>query len=157
MLTFSLQAKQTAVAAFIFLLLLPGIACKKIKAAAGDRSAQEALFEENLLNRDFVVHLAIDEGNDITPEFAGYNFVLTKTTSFYEGQLTGSRNGVVYTGTWACNEDFSKLTININNPSVPPFFEFLNRAWKFTKKGFPIMELAPWGSTASRVLHMERL
>ena len=139
------------------LLLLTGGGCKKLAAAAGDRSALEALFEENILNRTFIVHLATDNGADITSQFSGYNFVLTKDTSFYGGPMTGTRNGVVYSGTWACNEDFSKLTINITTPAPPAEFSFINRSWRFAKKAFPIMELGPWGSTEPKVLHMERL
>ncbi|MCW3092460.1 MAG: hypothetical protein JWP81_3529 [Ferruginibacter sp.] len=139
------------------LMLLFSGSCKKLKAAAGDQSALEALFEENILNRDFIVALATDNGTDLTSQFTGYHFILTKTTSFYNGQITGTRSGVTYTGTWACNDDFSKLDISITNPSVPPEFIFINRAWRFTKKAVPIMELAPWGSTAPKVLHMQRL
>lgn len=140
----------------LLILFLSG-SCKKIKAAAGDRSALQELFEENILNRNFIVHLATDNGTDITDEYVGYNFILTKDTSFYGGPMTGTKAGVTYTGTWACNEDFSKLTVNLTHPSTPPEFNFINRAWKFTKKAFPIMELAPWGTTEPKVLHMERL
>ncbi|MEP7108426.1 MAG: hypothetical protein ABI760_10600 [Ferruginibacter sp.] len=145
------------VAIGLALLLLLSGSCKKLKAAAGDRSALEALFEENILNRNFIVHLATDNGTDITSQFTGYNFILTKTTSYYDGPITGTRAGVTYSGTWVCNDDFSKLTISLTTPAPPPEFSFINRSWKFTKKAFPIMELAPWGSTDPKVLHMERL
>jgi hypothetical protein len=141
--------------AFAFLLLLSS--CKKLAAASGDRGALEELFEENFLNKNFVVHYASDEGQDLTSQYTGYTFVLTKNASFYEGPLTGTKNGITYTGTWSSNDDYSKLIINLNSPSIPAEFVFLNRAWRFTKKAVPIMELAPWGSTAQKVLHMERL
>ncbi|MEJ7587885.1 MAG: hypothetical protein WKI04_10030 [Ferruginibacter sp.] len=137
--------------------LLSSTGCKKLKAASGDRSAMEALFEENILNRNFIVHLASDNGTDITGNYTGYNFILTKTTTYYEGKMTGTKAGVTYTGTWACNEDFSKLSIDFSGTGVPAEFNFINRAWKFSKKAFPIMELAPWGTTEPKVLHMERL
>ena len=138
-------------------ILLLSSSCKKIKAAAGDRSALESLFEENILNRNFIVHLATDNGTNLTGQFTGYNFILTKTTSYYNGIMTATKAGATYTGTWACNEDFSKLDISITNPTTPPEFIFINRAWRFAKKAFPIMELSPWGTTEPRVLHMERL
>ena len=152
-----IKGRLIVIGCFALLVLLLTGSCKKIRAAAGDRSALQALFEENILNRNFIVHLATDSGTDLTSEFTGYNFILTKTTSYYEGQITGTRAGFTYTGTWGCNEDFSKLTISLTIPSVPPEFNFLNRSWKFTKKAFPIMELAPWGSTDPKVLHMQRL
>ncbi|MEO5890203.1 MAG: hypothetical protein ABIQ31_08120 [Ferruginibacter sp.] len=142
---------------FALLMLFSASSCKKLRAAAGDRSALEALFEENILNRNFVVHLATDSGRDITSEFHGYNFILTKTTSYYNGAMTGTKDGVKYTGTWTCNDDFGKLSISLTSPSIPAAFIFINRDWKFTKKAFPIMELAPWGTTDPKVLHMERL
>jgi hypothetical protein len=166
--TLSIHNKINTMSAFLYksrfivaitlaLLLLLSGSCKKIAAAAGSRSALEGLFEENILNRNFIVHLASDNGTDLTNQYTGYNFILTKTTSFYEGPMTGTKSGITYTGTWACNDDFSKLVISITSPTIPAEFIFINRAWKFTKKAFPIMELAPWGTTEPKVLHMERL
>ena len=154
MIAINYKGRLIVALAFAMILFVGG-SCKKLKAAAGDRSALESLFEENILNRNFIVHLATDNGTDLTGQYSGYNFILTKTTSYYDGVLTGSKAGVTYTGTWSCNEDFSKLTISL--PASPPEFGFLSRSWKFTSKSFPIMELAPWGSTDAKVLHMERL
>lgn len=151
------KGRFIVIGCFALLALLLSGSCKKLRAAAGDRSALESLFEENILNRNFIVHLATDSSNDITSEFTGYNFILTKDTSFYNGTMTATRAGVTYTGTWSCNDDFSKLDISITNPITPPEFKFINRAWKFTKKAFPIMELAPWGTTDPKILDMERL
>ena len=153
---FIYKARLIVAIAFAAVLLLSS-GCKKLAAAAGSRSALESLFEENILNRNFVVHLATDNGTDLTSQFTGYNFILTKTTSYYDGPMTGTKSGVTYTGTWSCNEDFSKLTISLTSPTTPPEFIFINRPWKFTKKAFPIMELAPWGTTEPKVLNMERL
>ncbi len=87
----------------------------------------------------------------------GYNFILTKTTSFYDGPMTGTKAGITYSGTWTSNDDYSKLVINLTGTPTPAEFNFINRPWKFTKKAFPIMELSPWGSTDPKILHMERL
>lgn len=142
--------------ALALMLLLSG-SCKKLAVATGSRSQLEALFEENILNKNFVVDLATDNGTNITNQYAGYNFILTKTTSFYDGPMTGTKAGSTYSGTWTSNDDYSKLVINLNNPTPPVEFNFLNISWKFTKKALPILELAPWGSTESKVLHMKRL
>ena len=139
------------------LLLLMMSSCKKLAVALGSRSQLEQLFEENVLNKNFVVQLATDNGSDITSEFAGYNFVLTKTTSFYDGPMTGTKDGITYSGTWTSNDDYSKLIINLTIPTPPAAFSFINRSWKFTKKAVPVLELAPWGTTEPKVLHMERL
>ena len=156
-LAFTILYKYRLIVAIAFASLLLFSSCKKLAAASGDRGALEELFEENFLNKDFVVHFASDNGQDITSQYTGYTFVLTKINSFYEGPITGTKNGITYTGTWSSNDDYSKLVITLNNPSIPPEFNFINRAWRFTKKAVPIMELAPWGSADPKVLHMQRL
>lgn len=113
-------------------------------------------FEENVLNSDFVVSKAIDNSTDRTGEYSGWVFRLLKNT-YYDGPMTAVKNGVTYTGTWSCTPDYGKLTINITQPSVLPEIAFINREWRFTKKDLPVMELAPWGSSAAIVLHMRRL
>jgi len=141
--------------ALLCAILLLAASCKKTK----DKITQDILqeyFDNNILNRDFKVKLATDNGTDLTSQYDGETFRLLKNSN-YDGPMTGIKNGVTYTGTWSCNEDFSKLTINITQPTTPSEFGFLNRAWKFTKKAVPVMELAPWGTTNPLVLHMERL
>lgn len=141
--------------ALLFAILLLATSCKKTK----DKITQDILqqyFETNILNRDFRVKLATDNGSDLTPQYDSETFRLYKNTN-YDGPMTGIKNGVTYNGTWSCNEDFSKLIITINQPTPPTEFGFLNRAWRFTKKAVPVMELAPWGTTEPKVLHMERL
>lgn len=130
--------------------------CKKTVENISQGTLQ-SYFEDNILNQDFVVELATDSSVDITADYSGYSFILKKGSTYYNGPMTGTKNGVTYTGTWDCNEDYSKLTINITTPSVPEEFKFLNRSWKFVRKSLPIMELAPWGTTDPKVLHMRRL
>jgi len=136
------------------LLLLSG--CKK-KIEDIPETTLQGYFETNILNKNFVVDLATDTSVDKTSLYTGYSFILTKTISYTEGPMTGTKDGNVYTGTWTSNSDYSKLTINLNAPTIPAEFIFLNRAWRFTKKSLPVMELAPYGSTDPKVLHMRRL
>jgi hypothetical protein len=136
------------------LLMLSG--CKKAIEDIPQETLQ-SYFEKNILNKNFVVDLATDNGVDITSDYTGYSFILTRTTSYTEGPMTGTKDGIVYTGTWVSNADYSRLSININSPSIPTEFIFLNRDWRFTKKSLPIMELSPYGSTEPKVLHMRRL
>lgn len=137
------------------LIVLPFSGCKKAKEDATQDILQQ-YFDTNILNRDFKVKLAYNLGTDLTPDYEGYVFKLLKTTN-YEGPMTAIRNDSTYSGNWSTNEDFSKLTINLTAPITPQPFIFLNRSWRFTKKALPVMELAPWGTTDSIVLHMERL
>ncbi len=139
---------------FALLLLLSG--CKKnVLIEAPTQNVLEQYFEDNILNHDFVVHYASDNGTDITAQFNGITFRLIKNT-YYDGPMTASNSLLTVTGTWSCNNDYSKLVINLPTTTFPAF-TFLNREWKFTKKAVPIMELAPWGSTEPDVLHMQRL
>jgi hypothetical protein len=128
--------------------------CKKTIVAEEQRSILELYFEQNILNNDFKVSLATDNGSNLTPQYDGYRFRLLKST-LLNGPLTATKAGTTYTGTWSSNDDYSKLVITL--PISPAEFGFLIREWKFTKKAVPVMELAPWGSAEPKVLHMERL
>jgi hypothetical protein len=116
----------------------------------------EQYFEQNILNKNFIVNYAKDRGTDISTQFAGDTFMLFKNT-YYDGPMTAIKNGITYTGTWSSNSDYGKLVINITQPSTPSEFNFINRDWRFTEKALPVMKLAPWGSTDSTALYMERL
>ncbi len=116
----------------------------------------EQYFEQNVLNSDFVVHLAINNGVDITSNYDGWVFRLLKTT-YYTGPMKATKNGNTFTGTWVCPTDYGKLTIQIDQPSLPAGFDFINREWRFVKKELPVMQFAPWGSSADTKLHMRRL
>ena len=131
--------------------------CKKLALLTGGQSALEQYFADNVLNRDFVVDFASDSTADITSKYTGYNFILTKDTSFYNGPMTATRNGITYSGTWESNDDYSKLIISLTKPTIPEEFVFLNRMWKFTKKDAPVLKLAPWVNTSPKALYMRRL
>lgn len=145
--------------AMIVAILLLASSCKKSKPPDYIANVYEQYFETNVLNTDFNVKLATDNGVDITSQYTDYRFKLLKNT-YYNGPMTATKSGnpsIVYTGTWSTNEDFSKLVISITQPTIPVEFNFLNRSWKFTRKALPVMEFAPWGTTEPKVLHMERL
>jgi len=151
--------KNTAVRPVIIffaasVLLLSFTNCSKSAVVeAAQTSYLQQQFEDNILNKNFRVFLATDNGTDLTPQYAGYTYILYKST-YYNGPMTAVKSGVTYNGTWSSNEDYSKLVISF--PTTPVEFVFLNREWKFTKKSLPIMELAPWGTLEPKVLHMER-
>ncbi len=137
--------------AFAALLLMSG--CKKT-IQTQQRNVLEQYFEENILNKDFIVHLASENGADITTQFNGFVFKLTKNT-LLDGPMSATKGTNTVNGTWTANEDYSKLTITLPI-TINPSISFLNREWRFTKKAIPIMELAPWGTTEAKVLHMYR-
>jgi len=149
--------RKAAGVLYMFILLvtlLPVLnGCSKAAIEAVQTSYSQQQFEDNILNKNFRVHLAFDNGVDITAQYNGYTYVLLKNT-YYDGPMTAVKAGVTYNGTWSSNDDYSKLVITF--PGAPAEFIFLNREWKFTKKSLPIMELAPWGTTEPKVLHMER-
>lgn len=136
---------------WLFLLLVVGLgACKKEKNSG---TQAEKLFEQNILHRPFVVDLAEEDGRNITATFRGYHFILMKT-DYYHGPLRAIHDGSVITGSWSTNDDFSKLVIEL--PAGTAQFDFLSTSWRFTKKGLPVMKLAPWGAASNKVLHMRR-
>ena len=120
-----------------------------------EQKAQD-YFETNYLNSNFVVDLASDSTTDFTSQYTGYTFKLLKTT-LTNGPATAEKNGNTYSGTWSVNEDYSKITINLNQPSVLPEFNFLNRQWRFASKALPLLKLTPWGSSAPIKLNLRKL
>ena len=153
----SILFRARFIVALVCSVLLVMCSCKKLALATANQGTLEQYFADNVLNKNFVVDFASDSSVDITSKYSGYNFILTKTTSYYDGNMTGTKNGVTYSGTWVSNSDYSKLVINLNSPSIPAEFVFLNREWKFTKKDVPVLKLAPWGSTDPKVLYMRML
>ena len=144
------------IAVLLAAILLFG-SCKKTVEDISQKTLQQ-YFEETILNKNFVVQYAKDTTADITADFSTDTFVLKKGTGYYGGAMTGKNGNTMYTGTWSSNEDYGKLVIDINTPAPPPgSYKFINRSWKFVKKSLPVMELAPWGSTDPKVLHMRRL
>ena len=119
----------------------------------GTSTILEQYFETNVLNQNFTINLATNNGVDLTANYNGYLFKMMKT-DFYHGPAQITKGTIVYTGTWSTNTDYSKLVITL--PNTPSEFVFLSREWRFTKKALPQMELAPWGTTESLVLHMLR-
>jgi len=153
----TIKAKSITFTILLFFLIIAG-SCKKTRPPDYIANVYEKYFETNILNSDFKVKLATDNGVDKTSLYVDYKFKLLKNT-YYDGPMTATRISnptVVYNGTWSSNEDFSKLVISITQPTVPTEFNFLNRVWKFTKKAIPVMELAPFGTSEPLVLHMER-
>ena len=142
--------------AFAAILLLSGCSKNPITAIVSQpsQSLLQQYFEDNILNRDFRVELATDSSAILTPLYTSYTFKLVKNT-LQTGPLTATSSTATYSGTWTCNDDYSKLVITL--PASVPEFSFLTREWRFSKKAVPIMELAPWGTTEPKVLHMERL
>lgn len=128
--------------------------CSKSAIEQAQQNVLQQYFDDNILNQNYRVHLATDNGADLTAQYNGYVFRLIKGTSF-DGPVTATINTTVYNGSWSTNSDYSKLTITLPTTVAP--FIFMSREWKFTHKALPIMELAPWGTTEPKVLHMERL
>jgi hypothetical protein len=151
MKTWICRTRIIYVAGLALLFVITG--CSKSPVETVQTTYLQQQFEDNILNKNFRVHLAVDNGVDLTSQYSGYTYVLYKST-YYNGAMTAVKNGITYNGTWSSNDDYSKLVISF--ATSPAEFVFLNRDWKFTKKSLPIMELAPWGTLEPKVLHMER-
>lgn len=121
------------------------------KPSPKDLLPLQQFFETNILNRNYVVSLAQDSTGDITSQYSGYVFILRKT-DFYHGPLEVSKGSNHYTGSWACDNDYGKLTITL--PTAPEEFQFLTRDWRFVKKDIPTLQLAPWGAETLLKLNM---
>ena len=133
------------------MLLSLGVSSCKKTTTTNPANVLEQYFDANILNRNFIVNLATDHSTDITANYNGYTFKLIKT-DYYHGPISVAFGTNMFAGTWSCNDDYSKLIINL--PSTPSIFAFLTREWRFTSKNIPQLEFAPWGSTEPVVLHI---
>jgi hypothetical protein len=138
------------------IVMIASTGCKKMVESIA-RNQAEAYFEDNIMGKDFKVLSAMNDTTDLTSLYEGFTFRLYKTT-YYNGPMIATRNGVTYNGTWQCTEDYGKLTIQIDHPDpqVSGFY-FLNRSWRFVRKIVPLLELAPWGTTQPHKLYMLRI
>lgn len=137
----------------LLLLLMSGFSMSCHKNAPD--SILEEFFEENILDQTFVISFANNDGNDITTDYMGYQFVLKKG-DYYQGPLLVTKGSEQYSGTWSSNSDYSQLIIVLPNP--PDKFVFLSRKWRFTSKNLPVLKFAPWITDGTTVeLFMKRL
>jgi hypothetical protein len=136
---------------WIFITAVFFISCKKEETSA--ITLLEQYFEANVINKNFIISFASDNGTELTSKYADYTFRLLKT-DFYHGPLEAQKNSTITTGTWSSNDDYSKLIITL--PDTPSELIFLTRQWRFTKKRPEQLELAPWGSTEPVILYMKR-
>ena len=150
MFHFKKQIKNLTVLALASMFIL--FSCKK-NIQSLQQSTLEKYFSTYVIGSNFIVTLAKDSSADFTNTYDGYTFVLQKT-DLYHGPLKATKGQNEYMGTWATNDDYSKLDISL--PDSIPEFRFLSRSWRFTKKTNPTLELAPWGSSDPIVLHMTR-
>lgn len=131
--------------------------CKKKDPLTGEQITLAAqYFEANILNRNFVVDSAYENGIDITARFARDTFILYKNT-LEDGPMKGFNADSVYTGSWHTSEDYGKLNIQINQPALLNRYVFFNRDWRFIEKNIPVMKISPWGSLALTKVYMRRL
>lgn len=138
----------------IFLLMFVVASFFGCKKADTTSSVLEDYFEDNVLNRNFSITYAIDNGTVITGDYAGYIFLLKNGSDYYSGPLIVTKDGTTITGSWSSNSDYGKLKIAL--PPSPESFKFLTRDWRFTSKKLPILKFAPWGSDDNTALTMER-
>lgn len=143
--------------ALLVAIILLSSSCKKLRAAMGDENALRDYFDSEIINRTFIVELATDSSTDITSRYAGYKFILSRTSSYIDGPMIGFNTTDTIRGTWTSSSDYGFLTIALNQPNVPSSFVFINRKWRFVRKDVPLMQLAPYGTTDPKVLNMRRL
>jgi hypothetical protein len=149
--------KNRVLIALVAAILLLTTSCKKSIIESLNETTLRQYFDEQILNKNFVIDLATDSSINKTNNYSGYTFVLSRTTSFIDGPMIGFKATDTIKGTWTSSDDYGFLTINLINPTPPASFAFINRKWKFVRKDLPVMQLAPFGTTDPKVLHMRRL
>jgi hypothetical protein len=142
-----MKLKNLILVLSIFLFVMGMNSCKKQKEIivekAYEPSTMNKFFEDYILNKDIRVFQAKFEGRDTTSMYADYTFKLYKNT-YYDGPFEARTSKDTFTGTWECNEDYSKLILNIKKNTA---LEWVSISWKFKSKNTTTMELIPWFNT----------
>lgn len=130
---------------FTVILLFATTSCskKKLEEKAFEPSTMNKYFEDYILNKDFTISEARYQGRDTGGLFTGYTFKLLKN-SYYDGPFEARVSNRLYTGSWQCNEDYSKLNLFINKSDT---LNWISISWKFKSKSFDVLELVPWFNT----------
>lgn len=132
----------------VFCLCLAVVACKDKSDPQGNNlppiytpNALEKWFEQNVLNRESVIQLALDSsGMDVTSQYDSTVFVMKKNT-YRDGPFLATYRGKTDTGTWISNADYSKLTLSLKGR---PAYDLLNIDWKFKSKSTSKLDMLPW-------------
>ena len=112
--------------------------CKKLV----QQQEQQAVLNI-ITNGNWYVYQYLQGDSDITANFSGYLF---KFTSY--GTVTGTKNSVSVTGTWAAN--INARTITSNFPSAGPPVSLLNGVWKINDSGTDFV-LASYTDTTTHI------
>jgi len=113
----------------------------------------EQMFELYVLNSPVMITQAIDTaGNNITPIYQNQIITLKKKT-YYDGPMEILAGGILYTGTWKSNNDYSTLELSITGK---PEFEFFLSPWRFTYKSLTILRLAPISNPLKKALELQK-
>lgn len=121
-----------AIATAILILFL--FSCKKIVEDTQMDIAQQ-YFKNNILNSDFVIDSAYNNGIDVTTRFAGFKIKLLEGADLASGPITAKKADSTINGTWLATEQYGKLTVNFISP--PTGFDFFNCSWRFLEKTCP--------------------
>ena len=127
---------------YILFSVLIFVSCskKKLEEKAYEPSTMNKYFEDYILNKDITVTEAKFEGRDTTGMYNGYVFKLVKGT-YNDGPFEARKGGDLQTGTWQCNDDYSKLTLNITSNDT---LKWISINWKFKSKTLSSLEIIPW-------------
>jgi hypothetical protein len=119
----------------ILMSLAIGLAhCSKTK----EKLAQDFVIKAMTSGR-WVVQVFKENGNDVTTEFAGYEF------QFYEnGTVQGINGSEVSNGTWIGNA--TAMTIYSNFPTANDTIKRLNDTWKIKNNTLTMVEANPTNS-----------
>jgi hypothetical protein len=108
---------------FVFLFGLCFFSCKKL---VQQQEQNEAI--TIITNGVWYVQTYTQNSTDITSSFSGYVFQFNQ-----DGTVTGTKDSVSTTGTWAADVNARTITSNFPAPPVP--LNMLNSVWKITDSG----------------------
>lgn len=127
-----------------FLLLFTTFSCKK-----AIQNKQEDLIVKAITDGIWKVDQYIEVSTDITSDFLNYDFKFNT-----DGTVTGTRSGLVSTGTWAGNAADFSITSNFPTAGAP--LQKLNGYWKITDSYWDYVEAEMIITGGKNILHLRK-
>jgi hypothetical protein len=140
----SIQMKKLLPVITLLLLTLANFSCKKTI-----EKKQEDLVVDAITNGVWIVQQYFEAANNISSQFADYDFQF-----FKNGSVTGTKSGNITNGTWSGNA--SNYSITSNFPTATDPVQKLNGVWKITDSYWDYVKAEMTTPAGKNILHLKK-
>jgi hypothetical protein len=113
--------------------------CTKGDDNSATNASSQQYFSTNVVNHDFAVLMATDNGTDITANYNGINFRFADTATL-AGTATASNSLLTVHGTWTVDAAYDKITFSFPTTTLTSL-SFMNKQWQFMNRNSQAIDL----------------